>query len=410
MQANYYLRLLDEFTCLGADCPDDCCHDWNLHIDAQTLNQWKNIENQSIRSELLDSISILNEHGKAVEVVQHGDDGRCQHLSEQGLCKIQLHCGHDLLPETCREYPRVTIENSNTHTKVKSAHLSCPGIIRLLSTQTPDTTLFKKDTPDNRERHSLDSESTEISDLLEYTVSQLMAETHYRLSHRLFLISTLLDQLSTVLKQGGDEKKHHKICRSTAKGLHKLFTDCQKKLAQSKFKLNKKTSGMYWQLVFKTCRVFDDAVFKTQLVCSPTFTHMNELNLAVNITSDQVNLKSYHLIRKLYHRIPDKVIRKIDALLMPYMLVKFKNHGFPWYLYKNNLILTLLDCVIPLYQINMLLWYLYESGHEISKNDIITAIYKVEKKSAHNTLILEQLEIRPELLNTGHYAAAWLGA
>ena len=106
---------------------------------------------------------------------------------------------------------------------------------------------------------------------------------------------------------------------------------------------------------------------------------------------------------------PKKLTKVIDAILTPVMQVKFKNHGFPWYLYKNSLELTYLDCVVSYSQINLLLWLLYESEKKITENDIITVVYKVEKTVAHNTVILEQLEHQPELLHVAAYAGSWLG-
>ncbi|MFV1984478.1 MAG: flagellin lysine-N-methylase, partial [Thiohalomonadales bacterium] len=131
MNLKYRLTILDNFSCLAAECPDDCCHGWNLHLDAETLGKWQQIENKSIRVELQNSISIITENGRAAEVVKQQSDGRCVFLSEQALCTIQQRCGHDYLPETCREYPRVSI--SSNETQLYSAHLSCPGIIQLLA-------------------------------------------------------------------------------------------------------------------------------------------------------------------------------------------------------------------------------------------------------------------------------------
>ncbi len=402
----YSLSTLTDFKCLATDCPDDCCHGWNLHIDAQTLVKWKSIDNKSLKAELLDSVSIINENDRATEVVQQQSDGSCVFLSEQGLCTIQQRCSHDFLPETCREYPRVCISNSET--QLYSAHLSCPGIIQLLAKQKSTSNLFSSEISDNNNTLQQHSESTQIGVLLGTTILQVMSETRLALALRLYFIATLLNQLATKSQHAFENKRVSKICRISEKSLHQQFSNLQKQIQQNKLKINKKMAGIYWQLVFHFCRAFDDAKLKSRIEHSATYQMLLKLNQPNQKLSDQDYLKHYQLINKLQAGIPKKLTNEIDAILTPVMQVKFKNHGFPWYLYKNSLELTYLDCVIPYSQMNLILWMIYENTQKITEQDIITVIYKVEKTVAHNTLILEQLEHQPELLQIASYSACWL--
>jgi len=407
MSIKYSLSLLEKFTCLGADCPDDCCHDWNLHIDSQTLSKWKKIKNESLRHDLLQSISIINEDGQAVEVVKQQDDSRCVHLSVQGWCTIQQRCGHEFLPETCRQYPRETL--SNNAAQLHTAHLSCPGIIQLLSKQDSTEELFKVENLGVKETSQLESNSKEYAEFLEQTVVCLLIENKDSLSVRLYYIAIILERIAVHFKQANmDEKKLIKTCQQSSKNIAKQLADIQKQRKHNKLKINKKNSGIYWQLVFSTCRVLRDNEISKRLEASKTFKRLEDLNSLNLDLSDQHYFKYFNLFQKVHTAMPAAIVTKIDSILTKYILVKFKNHGFPWYLYKNSLELTFLDCVVSYNQIKLLLCLLYESENKISENDIITTIYKVEKTVAHNTLILQQLEHRSDLLQIASYAGCWI--
>ncbi|MFV1985222.1 MAG: hypothetical protein ACC657_16865, partial [Thiohalomonadales bacterium] len=290
-----------------------------------------------------------------------------------------------------------------------SAHLSCPGIIQLLAKQKSVDNLFSSEILDNNTTLQQHSESNPIGVLLETTTLQVMCETQYTLALRLFFISTLLNQLASKSEHDIQNKRVSKICRISEKSLHQQFSNIQKQIQQNKLKVNKKMAGTYWQLVFRFCRAFNENELKSRIEQSATYQMLLKLNQPNQKLSDQDYLKYYQLINKLQRGIPKKLTNEVDAVLTPVMQVKFKNHGFPWYLYKNSLELTYLDCVIPYSQMNMVLWLLYESEQKITEQDIITVIYKVEKTVAHNTLILDQLEHQPELLQIASYSACWLG-
>jgi lysine-N-methylase len=404
MSTQFSLTILNNFTCLGSDCPDDCCHGWNLHIDTKTLLKWKSLDNESLRVELLDSVSVINENDCATEVVQQQSDGCCVLLSEQGLCTIQQRCGHEFLPEICREYPRVSIATDEI--QLQSAHLSCPGIIQLLLKQESAADLFTILSVSNDTQ--LSSETNDLGLLFSNTTTQVLSETHFSLGLRLYFIARLLEQLAIISTQVNNEKKQVKICRFTSKSLSKQLSNIQIQHERDKLKINKKLSGVYWQFVFHFCRALNDCELKARLELSTSYQKLVKLNQSNILPTEKDYLKYYQVLHKLQTAIPKKLNDEIDAILASVMMVKFKNHGFPWYPYENSLELTYLDCVIPYSQINLILYLLYDSEQKITEKDIITAIYKVEKTVAHNTLILEQLKYQPELLQLTAYAGCWL--
>lgn len=402
MANKIYLELLDDFKCLMSACPDNCCYrEWSLPIDAPTLTQWKNINDVVLRTKLLDSISVVVERNKAIEVLKHDSENRCIHVSDEGLCSIQVSHGHDILPDTCQEYPRVEI--SNNKTQLKTAHMSCPEVAQLLLTRKLDDVIFQS------EDNNKNKQATDISAILEETTLIILSQQQYPLTMRLYLITTIIDKLRRQSKEDSvTESKFAKICQLSSNDIEAQFKDVKKQINKKKLKVNKKVAGLYWQFVMSTCRVFKDPEINNLFEESRSFQQLKDLNNSNDSLTDKNYLKFYHVFTKLHGFLSEQSSNYIDNLLTRYMVVKFKNHGYPWYLYKNNLTLTFLDCIIPFSQINMLLWLIYDNKQSIVQNDVIKIIYKVEKTTAHNTQILDSIENRPELADLLNYAGSWL--
>ncbi|MFV2061263.1 MAG: hypothetical protein ACC653_11320, partial [Gammaproteobacteria bacterium] len=305
----------------------------------------------------------------------------------------------------CRDYPRVNLANDTV--QLFSAHLSCPGIIQLLAKQQSTDNLFTE-VSDNAE-HAPSLDSNDINLELGNTMLQTLSATHYSLALRLYFLASLLQQLAINREQASDEKRLARISRVSLKSMNKQLAAIQNLYQNSKLKINKKLSGVYWQFVFRFCRALHENTLKPRIEQSASYQALLELNQSNQEFSDKDYLKHYQILHKLQRNIPKKITDLIDVMLTPVMQVKFKNHGFPWFLYKNSLELTFLDCVVSYSQIKLILGLLYESEQKITEQDIITVIYKVEKTVAHNTLILKQLEQQPELFHIASYAGCWMG-
>lgn len=92
----YYKR----FVCIADKCRHSCCVGWEIDIDEDTMNKYDRIDAEYGKT-VVKSIEKNGEpHFKL------GEDERCPHLNEKGLCKIILELGEDHLCHICREHPR----------------------------------------------------------------------------------------------------------------------------------------------------------------------------------------------------------------------------------------------------------------------------------------------------------------
>ena len=92
----YYKR----FRCIADKCEHSCCIGWEIDIDDNTLQKYKQLKS-GYGAVIQESISMEDTpHFRLCE----GE--RCPHLDEHGLCKIILGVGEDYLSHICREHPR----------------------------------------------------------------------------------------------------------------------------------------------------------------------------------------------------------------------------------------------------------------------------------------------------------------
>ena len=114
----------DQFTCIAAACPDSCCKEWDVRVDADAAALYRSLPGalgDRLRQVLVDA------DGETVMTIV---DGRCPMWRPDGLCRIQAELGHDALCKTCREFPRLTHDYGDF--AELGLELSCPEAARLL--------------------------------------------------------------------------------------------------------------------------------------------------------------------------------------------------------------------------------------------------------------------------------------
>ena len=119
---DYYKK----FRCLAGDCPDSCCHEWEVDVDPVAAEYYRDLP-----GELGDRIR---------EVLKPGEDGwasmeltadrRCPMWRNDGLCRIQAELSHDDLCDTCRKFPRLSHDHGDF--MELGLEMSCPEAARLI--------------------------------------------------------------------------------------------------------------------------------------------------------------------------------------------------------------------------------------------------------------------------------------
>ena len=97
---NIDAEIYGEFTCKADKCKHSCCKGWEIDIDEDTLEYYKDLD-----SELGNEIRQNIEWGED-SFFKLTSDERCPFLKDDGLCKIIEELGDDGLCDICRLHPR----------------------------------------------------------------------------------------------------------------------------------------------------------------------------------------------------------------------------------------------------------------------------------------------------------------
>ena len=124
------------FSCIAADCPDSCCHEWTVDVDQEAAAFYRSLSGPL--GDRLREVLAETDDGAMMTI----ENGRCPMWRQDGLCRIQAELGHDALCKTCREFPRLRHDYGNF--AELDLELSCPEAARLILTEKPHRILSEE--------------------------------------------------------------------------------------------------------------------------------------------------------------------------------------------------------------------------------------------------------------------------
>lgn len=122
IKPSYY----DTFRCIAGDCPDSCCHQWQVQVDAETAAYYR-----SLTGPLGDALrACMADTESGAEMVNRND--RCPMWRDDGLCRIQAELGEEALCHVCRDFPRLRQDYGDF--VELGLEMSCPEAARIMLT------------------------------------------------------------------------------------------------------------------------------------------------------------------------------------------------------------------------------------------------------------------------------------
>jgi len=88
-----------EFSCIAGACRHSCCTGWEIDIDPDTLEVYRNLSGEW--GERLRKHVDFDQ-----ECFLLGENERCPFLNKDGLCELILHFGPGILCQICTDHPR----------------------------------------------------------------------------------------------------------------------------------------------------------------------------------------------------------------------------------------------------------------------------------------------------------------
>lgn len=120
IKPDYY----DRFHCIAADCPDSCCKDWEVDVDAASAERYRSLP--GALGDRLRQVMYTSDGMTSMRI----ENGRCPMWRQDGLCRIQAELGHDALCEVCQTFPRLRHDYGDF--VELGLELSCPEAARLI--------------------------------------------------------------------------------------------------------------------------------------------------------------------------------------------------------------------------------------------------------------------------------------
>lgn len=127
---NYF----SEFSCLGGECEDTCCKDWEIRFDQPHYELLKETVSKSggeqaekfCRYIKVNDGETASEHNFAQLKLK--EDGSCPFLLADGWCELHQKFGENPLSNICAFFPRVLSRHGDVIEL--SGALSCPEMVR----------------------------------------------------------------------------------------------------------------------------------------------------------------------------------------------------------------------------------------------------------------------------------------
>ena len=160
---NYF----DFFRCIGGSCPDSCCKEWGVQVDAASAAYYR-----SLPGELGDKLRsvLVEEDGETVMTIENG---RCPMWRMDGLCRIQAELGEQALCKVCTEFPRLTHDYGDFIER--TLELSCPEAARLIFSAKPGPMVTEA--VSGGEEADYDEEAMAVLKTTRETVLDILADT-----------------------------------------------------------------------------------------------------------------------------------------------------------------------------------------------------------------------------------------
>ncbi|MCC8100576.1 MAG: flagellin lysine-N-methylase [Clostridiales bacterium] len=157
------LPCFDGFRCAASACGDSCCVGWEIDVDADTLDLYRQVGG-SFGKRLAQNI-VTEPDGTSHFRLTAGE--RCPFLNEENLCDIILHLGEGALCDICDQHPR--FYNDYDNLQETGFGLCCEAAGRLLFSSDRPLTIRTTET----EEEASDEASAETLPLLLHLREQL---------------------------------------------------------------------------------------------------------------------------------------------------------------------------------------------------------------------------------------------
>ena len=168
----------DTFRCIAGQCPDSCCKEWDVLVDADKAAFYR-----ALPGDLGDRLRqvLKDEDGDVYMTIENR---RCPMWREDGLCRIQAELGEGALCKTCREFPRLTHDYGDFIEY--GLELSCPEAARIILENPAPSFLTQE--ANGGEAPEYDATDMKILQRTRETAREILNDAAYSVPERLIIL------------------------------------------------------------------------------------------------------------------------------------------------------------------------------------------------------------------------------
>lgn len=347
---NYY----EKFKCTANECIDTCCGEWQIVIDDDSMEKYRNYEGE-YKKNLYRNIDWKE------EVFKHNKRGKCSFLRDDMLCDMYIHMGKESLCTTCREYPRHTEEFENV--REISLSLSCPEVSRILMNTTEKVTFVTKE--DDEEEVFEDFDFFLFSNLLDIREEILNEIQNRNLNIR--------KRIEMVLQIGTSAQRHYNDGNLIS------WNECEER--------DKVCVKNEYELLKKQALFLSEDLELLYLDWEKVLVESEKVLFG---KGEEIFLENKRRFKKWW----EKSSLTPMEIVLEQVIVYFVSIYLPGAVYDENIIGKVDACVGHAIEIFMLLlarWIINEEN--LKMDDLIEIVYRYSREIEHSDENLEQVEL-----------------
>lgn len=252
----YYPDYFNDFKCVGGKaCPDSCCIVWQINVDKETLKKYKNVGGE-LGCRMAEKINQ-----KTGQIMQHGEERRCEFLNDDNLCDIVSELGEGYLSETCHTHPRH--EEVYDNVRERSLAITCPIACKTLLEREEPVVIKTEEVPSKKEHDRyFDEPLFEQVIFTRDEILKLEQNRNLSIAKRMTLVLGLSHDIERRFRKRAERKKngiisklfpsHPQFSLDEKEAIHRIAAEYQKDNAYEKMSSHIKKEAMSEKIILDT--------------------------------------------------------------------------------------------------------------------------------------------------------------
>ena len=195
--------IYNEFQCKGGSCRSTCCQEWRIDISRAEYNRVRHCVSPKQAQTLFKRLPRNEASDKIYANMQMNENNQCPLLSDDGMCSLQREHGYKILPQVCKQFPRLfTIVNTSPLEYTIALDTGCERVLELLwkyaesglHFTTADIPISDKVIHSVMAKHALSDFANDII----YLCIWILQNRSYSLSDRMILLGFAMQELQEI--------------------------------------------------------------------------------------------------------------------------------------------------------------------------------------------------------------------